>query len=332
VPGAAKLAGAKGVHLPSGRVVTLELRAPAGVTPRRRAAKAPLFSELVELARSGDLDVRAADAPVDVGSLPLRDFHALRAVATRLGWLHEEPVDFPCRNCEEPMHVAPCAALELGPFVDGELDDPELDRTLDITIAHPVPPIRLRGGRTATEARLEDVTVARAAPLHRALRRRRLPVTDRLVTAMGVAALGDARDPAVLADALARCSDAAWCAIGDLFLAAHYPLRLGAAAVCPKCGARNDVDAPYEREFEASGHPRDIAAERAPSNAQVFPTFDAFDARARALFDRAGDAAATSRSSWRAASPRATTAASLSSARTSRPSRATRRSPRAARR
>jgi hypothetical protein len=299
VSGAAKLVGAKRVHLPSGRVVSLSLQAQAGVGPRRRAAKAPLFSELVELVRSGELVMRAdgdgaagaSSASVDIGSLPLRDFHALRAVATRLGWLHEEPIDFDCRNCEEPMHVAPCASLQLGPFVDGELDDPELDRTLDLTVAHAVPPIRLGGGRVATEARLDDVTVDRAAPLHRALRRRRLAVTDRLVTAMGVAALGDAKAPAVLAEALARCSDAAWGAIGGLFLAAHYPLRLGAAAVCPKCGARNDVDAPYEREFDATRHPRDIAGESAPSNAQVFPSFDAFDERARAIFERAGDAA-----------------------------------------
>jgi hypothetical protein len=50
-------------------------------------------------------------------------------------------------------------------------------------------------------------------------------------------------------------------------------------ALCPKCGARNDVDAPYEREFEpTSSTPQ--------SNAEVFPDVDAFDAFARASFER----------------------------------------------
>ena len=50
-----------------------------------------------------------------------------------------------------------------------------------------------------------------------------------------------------IADALARCPDEAWSAIGDLFLQAHYPPRLSSLVLCPKCGARNDVDAPYDQ-------------------------------------------------------------------------------------
>jgi hypothetical protein len=49
--------------------------------------------------------------------------------------------------------------------------------------------------------------------------------------------------------------------------------------LCPECGARNDVDAPYEREFEPS-------LSTAQSNAQSFPDFDAFDACAREFFER----------------------------------------------
>ena len=281
----------KRVHLPTGRVVDLEAR--KRVSPRRRSPKAPLFSELRELVCSGDVTVRERDdsVTVDLGSLALRDFHALRAIATHLGWIDEEMVDFPCRNCAAPLHVRPCAALQLGPFVDGELDDADLDRTLDLDVAHEVPPMRLRDGRVATTIRLVDVTAGAAEPLHRALRRKRLPVTERVVAAMGVAALGDATDGAVVAEALARCPDAGWAAVGDLFLAAHYPPRLGAVVVCAECGARNDVDAPYEREFEPSRYSHDLAEHRAPSNTESFPTFDAFDARARALFERGGDAA-----------------------------------------
>jgi hypothetical protein len=106
---------------------------------------------------------------------------------------------------------------------------------------------------------------------------------------MGVAALGDERDPKRVANALARCSDDAWDTITDLFLAAHYPPRLFSIALCPSCGARNDVDAPYDREFEPSESPHarahDESAIARDSNAEVFPTFDEFDARARAVAD-----------------------------------------------
>jgi hypothetical protein len=271
----------KRVHLPSGRVVALEARAGApAAAARGRAPKDPLFSELVELAASGDLVLREGDAAVDVRKLGLADFHALRAIATRLGWLAEEPIEIACRNCEEPMRVAPCASLELGPWVDGELDDQELDRTLVLTLPHPIPPVRLPGGATARHVTLCDVTVADAAPLHRALRRRRLAITDRVVAAMGIESLGDEKDPRRIAQALERCSDAAWVALGDLFLRAHYAPRLASVAICPKCGARNDVDAPYEREFEP-------APFEPQSNEELFPSFDAFSARAREIFDEA---------------------------------------------
>jgi hypothetical protein len=274
----------KRVHLPSGLAVALEMRG----TPkaRERAKGAPLFSELVELVASGDVTLRRGTEPVDVPSLELRDFHALRAIATRLGWLAEEAVEIACRNCGEVLAHRPCAALELGPFADGELDDPDLDRTLDLAVAHPVPPVEVRGGATAREVTLRSVTVTEAAPLHRALRRRRLVISDRVVRALGIEALGPLRDARRIADALARCPDEAWEAIGDLFLRAHYPPRLSSMALCPKCAARNDVDAPYEREFEPSRSTEQ-------SNAEVFPDVDAFDAHARAAFERIAGPLAT---------------------------------------
>lgn len=272
----------KRVHLPSGRVVALEAKVTAA---RSRAPKEPLFSELVDLVAAGELVLRDGDAAVDVRTLRLADFHALRAIATRLGWLAEEPIEIACRNCREPMTVAPCASLELGPWADGELDDEELDRRLPLSLPHAIPPVRLRGGATARHLTLHDVTVAEAAPLHRALRRRRIAITDRVVSAMGVASLGPEKDPRRIAEALERCSDTAWVAIGDLFLRAHYTPRLAAVAICPKCGARNDVDAPYEREFE----PAPFEPE---SNEELFPSFDAFAARAREIFDQAAGARA----------------------------------------
>jgi hypothetical protein len=274
----------KRVHLPSGLAVALEAK--EALSPRGRVRGAPLFSELVELVSSGDVTLGTGQEPVDVLSLELRDFHALRAVATRLGWLAEEAVEIGCRNCGEVFAHPPCATLQLGPFVDGELDDPELDATLDLAAAHPIPTVRLRGGGAAQEVKLRAVTAREAAPLHRALRRRRLVITDRVVRALGIEALGPLRAPRAIAEVLSTCPDDAWSAIGDLFLEAHYPPRLSSVALCPKCGARNDVDAPYERELEPS-RPTPPAPQ---SNAEVFPDLATFSAFARDAFDRlAGD-------------------------------------------
>jgi hypothetical protein len=257
----------------------IALQAREGLGCRTRRPAAPLFSEMVELVTSGDLVLGERGCGVDVLALELRDFHALRAIATRMGWLEEERVEISCRNCGVTIRHAPCAALELGPFVDAELDDPELDRTLDLSIVHAIPAVGLGEGLVALEVEFASVTVIAAAPLHRALRRRRLRVSKEIVTAMGIASLGPERDPRRIANALEHCSEEAWTAIGELFLAAHYPPRLSTLALCSTCGARNDVDAPYEREFEPTLAPL-------PSNAQLFAEFDTFDEHARAVFHR----------------------------------------------
>jgi hypothetical protein len=277
------------VHLPSGRSVALEVRSDGERRgARARARGAPLFSELLDLLAS-DVTLVERGATVDPTTLPLRDFHVLRAIATRLGWLAEEPVEIACRNCGAAFAASPCSSLELGPFVHGELHDDELDATLDLSVPHPIPPIRLLSGGDASEATLRDITVGEASPLHRALRRRRLAIGDRFVRAMGLVSLGPEHDPRRIADALARCSDDAWSAIGDLFLQAHYLPRLCAVTLCPKCGARNDVDAPYLREFEPSMEPRE-GPESSESNDATFPDFDRFDEHSRTVFARlAGD-------------------------------------------
>jgi ribosomal protein L40E len=277
------------VHLPSGRVVDLVASASG---PRARAPKDPLFSELLARVDGGELALVEGGSRVDPRSLELRDFHALRAIATRLGWVAEEPVTVACRNCGQSLDLRPCAALQLGPFVDGELDDPELDATLDLSAAYPIPAVSLPGGGEAREIRLRRVAVAEAAPLHRALRRRRLALTASVVRAMGIVSLGSETRPAAIASALSRGSEEAWGAIGDWFLQAHYSPRLAAVVLCSKCGARNDVDAPYEREFEPSA----LAALTGQSNEATevfFPDFDAFAAHAQGAFDAiAGPSAA----------------------------------------
>ncbi|HSQ63126.1 MAG TPA: hypothetical protein VLM85_07910 [Polyangiaceae bacterium] len=249
-----------------------------------------LFAEARALFEGGELALYEGDVAVEAASLSLAEFHALRAIATRLGWLDEETIEIECRNCEAAIEARPCESLPLGPFVDAELIDPEIDVTLDTGDAHPIEPIRLpKGGRAAT-VRLGPVTLGQALPLHRALAKPALRVTPSVVRAMGVRALGDERDPAAIARALARCTDAQFGAVTDLFLAAHYPPRLAAPIVCPSCGSRNDVDAPYDREFEPEGVLEGEAPRRGEAD-EAFPSLDAFDAFAREvaepLLDRA---------------------------------------------
>lgn len=237
--------------LPTGRVVELreEERAPPA---------SPEGAGLFDAAAR----VVAAHWDGDVGSLALPDFHALRAVAARLGWLDEEPVVLACVNCREEMRVRPCATFELGPFADGELDDPELDR--------------LRGADDASDGvRVQRRTVAEAAPLHRALARGPLRVTPRLARAMGVVELHGERDPRRIARALRDCDDEAFSKVERAFLEAAYPRRLGASHACPRCGARNEVDAPFARELSGAA-PR-------PADEAPFPSFEEFDAEAQRL-------------------------------------------------
>jgi hypothetical protein len=95
-------------------------------------------------------------------------------------------------------------------------------------------------------------------------------------------ALGALTEPVRVARALADCDDEAFAGVTDAFLDAYYPMRLGGVAFCPKCNARNDVDAPYEREFAAAGTARrrqEEAAVRWPP----LPAFDAFAERAERI-------------------------------------------------
>lgn len=269
--------------LPSGLRVTL--RTSRSAPPRERDAGDALFSSVEALVAERSAVLEAADGgAIDPRSLALRDFHTLRAVLTKLGLLAEEPIAITCRNCGEPLDHAPCAALELGPFVDDELDDPELDTPFDFDALHPILPIALRDGASAETVRLAPRTAEEALPLHRALARRRLRLTPTVVNAMGVVALGDETDGTRIARALARASERAFASVGTRFVEAHYPRRLFSIARCAKCGARNDVDAPYDREFEPSeaggAHPRP-----ARGDAPEFVPFEAFAARAEAIAD-----------------------------------------------
>ncbi len=263
--------------VPSGAVLSLRPRGEA--RPLIRAPGAPLFSEAVDALTPPDARVALSTEgkPVDVQSLPLRDFHVLRAVLARSGVIAEEHVEVSCRNCGEPMKVRPCAALEIGPWVDGELGDPELDTMLPFGEPIEIPEIPLGRVRTARTVTFEDRTVAQANELFVAAAREQLVVTPEVVLAMGITALGTETDASRISRALTDCDDDAFHAVGDAFLATHYVLRLGAVVFCEACGARNDVDAPYERESGAGGGAEVLA----PARDEAFPDFDAFAARAK---------------------------------------------------
>jgi hypothetical protein len=99
---------------------------------------------------------------------------------------------------------------------------------------------------------------------------------------MGIVALGPETEPARLARALEAADDEAFASVLDVFLATHYPLRLGAPLRCEECGARNDVDAPYEREFAPSDPP--LGAHPAEDTPASYPTDDELSALAEAHF------------------------------------------------
>jgi Zincin-like metallopeptidase len=280
--------------LPSGRVVGLVGLAEDAQPTGDGASSGPPYAEPLALLDRGGVILRYEGRPVEPRSLPLCDFHALRAILTRLGWLSEPAIVIECRNCKAKISHRACAALELGPFVDRELHHPELDATLDLGAAHEIPSLRV-AKRTTHDVTLGPATLGEAQPLHAALARRRFAIDDTIVRAMGVVALGDERGPARIARALARCSEASFLALESLFLEAHYPPRLFSIARCQACGARNDVDAPYDREFQVdldargplpgtrAAHPyRELRG--AGREADPPPTFEAFDARARELY------------------------------------------------
>jgi hypothetical protein len=266
------------VQVPSGRVV--HLAAKKGAKPRAPVAGDALFAETIAVFESGDVAMKVDGVPITVFALELADFHALRAILTHAGLVAEESVEIRCRNCDAKIRHFPCRAMALGPFVDRELDDPELDARLPLGVPHDVPQIGLGRVRVARSVVLAPVTVDEAAPLFRALAQPTLAITGDVVRAMGILELGLEKNPARIARALAAATDEAWAAVTELYLAAHYPPRLFSIALCPECGARNDVDAPYEREFEPG-----IQQARPEEEPLELPAFEAFAELARVAAD-----------------------------------------------
>ncbi|MBX3262388.1 MAG: metallopeptidase family protein [Labilithrix sp.] len=241
--------------LPSGARVTLRRRASTPVTATAPAPGAPLFSDVLALFER-DVAIAEGTSEIDVHDLPLADFHVVRALLVKAGLVHEDEVTIDCHNCGASIAVRPCAGLETGPWEDGELDDPELDRTAELGVPLEIAPIRLGRVREARTITLAPRTVREASPLWAALTRPGFVLDEAAVDALGIVEIGPIRGARRVARALADGGDAALDAIADVWLAAHYPLRLACDVFCPKCRARNTVDAPVERELDLEARGR----------------------------------------------------------------------------
>ena len=215
-----------------------------------------------------------ANEPVDVMGLSLRDAHTLRALVGYAGLVPEEAVEAPCENCGKPFHVKPSSLLEVGPFVDRELGDPELDAPFQHDKQHPIPRL-LAGKERARTVRISPRVVREVLPLWRIETADVFRFTPAIVTAMGITALGRERRASVIAEALMHAPPDAFGAIADLVYQAHYSPRLVGTYRCTECGARNDLDVLPVREipFETRKSRRD--------KRRRFPDIDTFEKMVR---------------------------------------------------
>lgn len=270
------------------------MRLPSGVRVRVRvtAPDAPLDDDVVQgrrlfagrflnALRRGVVAVEQEGAPIDVDRMELRDFHALRDVAERAGVLHVEPElleDGTCRNCGEPIPIDPSRApLEgIETWYD---DEPEPLRP-----PFPLePPLPLPGGAVARDIDVRPVTVRRARALWRALvADGDFEVTEAVVRALGVRALGRLESPKAIARALASAPDEVWEVVETLFVLVNYPARAFYGLLCEGCGAVHEVPTPSLTEHPVSARVERLLAGERPGEvegdaADAFPDRDEFE-------------------------------------------------------
>jgi hypothetical protein len=265
--------------LPSGARVTLQRRMAPCIRPSEpsETQKEALFAKAIA-STERNVEILEDGAARNVFDLPLADFHVLRGVLTKAGLLEEEAVDMACRNCGARIVVTPCRHLETGPWVDGEADDDELDRTAPFGEPLAIDPLTLGRVRTISSITLAPRTLREALPLHEALAGDRFTLGPSVIDAMGIEALGPITGKNRIARALASIDRTKRAVVTDLFLEAHYPQRLGADISCASCNAKNRFNAPADREFQLSVLEPIGRGGRAP-----LPDFDTFAERARAI-------------------------------------------------
>lgn len=265
--------------LPSGQRVAIAAREEA--SPRSRAEGAPLFSEVLGLFDDGAVELRSeGGARIDVRDLPLGDFHALAALLGWAGHVEDPLVPVTCLNCDAPTEIAPARLLEISPFVDGELDDDVLDRTEPFGEELEIAPVPIGRVRLARRVVLSPRDVRTAEPLFSWAIRPESGLDAAIVRALGVVRLGDVTSAARVAGALSACDADARRDFAAAWHATHYPTRLVGARACEACGARVEVDAPYDRELT-----RWLDAPREARPAAGFPDVEPFAERAMELAD-----------------------------------------------
>lgn len=254
--------------LPSGLVVRLSHDLAA--RPHTSTTLTGCCMQAVEILAAPDVLTTDDQKPLDVHRLSVRDAHVLRAFLGYAGIVHEDDVELPCVNCDKPFRVKPSSLFEVGPFVDQELDDPDLDASFNHEQAHPIPRV-LVGRERARTIRIAARIVQDVLPLWHAEQAKEFHFTPAIVVAMGITALGRERRTRVIAEALMHASPDAYRAIADLIYQAQYSPRLVGAYKCAACGARNDVDVLPIREI-----PYDMTESRTRGK-RVFPDIGAFD-------------------------------------------------------
>jgi len=254
--------------LPSGLVVRLS---PAALKQTRARSEGPASClDALEVLQSTGFVTTDDGQPVDISRLSLRDFHVLRAFLISAGFLPDELVELPCENCDKPFQVQASSLFEVGPFIDLELHDKEIDAPFDYKKNHPIPRV-LVGRERAQTVRLSERVVEDVRPLWEAEKTDEFRMTPAIVMAMGIVALGRERHASVIAEALMRASPEAFRAVADLVYQAHYSPRLVGAYKCRSCGARNDVEVLPIREI-----PYDLSSGRRRKRRQ-FPDVETFE-------------------------------------------------------
>ncbi len=266
-------------HLPSGLVVSI-----SAIVARRRAAvlrvAAPTAHALAILRGEGVL-ASSEGHPISVDDLDLVDFHVLVAMLARSGLIEEGPQRRTCENCDAPLVVSASAAFEIGPFVDGELDDAELDAAFDFEARHGIPPVRTASG-LARDVLLAPRTVREARRLLEATTA--LALDRSIVAALGIRALGPERRAKELVVALEGAGERAWSEVLGLVEDAQFSPRMFSEALCEACGARNVLPVPADRALDRLAPPG--AEPDAAATRPDFPDLDAFERAAREHVER----------------------------------------------
>lgn len=263
------------LRLPSGRSVVVR------ASDERSDLRGTVLQQALEAFEKGDVTLTTSKGDaLDFRELSLADFHVLAAVFARVGLVDEAEVEVDCHNCDAVIRVSPCSKLEISPWVDDELGDPELDETLAFGEPYEIPAIDLGRVRRAATITLEPRTLGAARALFAT---DHLAMNDDVVRAAGIVALGQTRDHARIAEALDTCSEASFAAITHVWDESHYPARLAGVVRCTSCGARNDVDAPFERElsWNADRHPSSEEEELGADGG--FPSLEEFTTRAERI-------------------------------------------------